>query len=301
MDHIIELQNVTKVYKSKSILEEVNLSIPSNQVTAVVGKNGSGKSTLLKLIGGLMKPDSGQILFPKGKTLRIGYVPELTPAVIPFTPVEYLTHMGMIRSLPKKQVEQRINTLLKMFHMEDDRNIRIIHFSKGMKQKITIMQAMLEETDLLIMDEPLSGLDPKAQRDLEELLISLKRRKISVILSCHETRLLERVVDQIFVINQCKITQKSGQHASGKLKNRLVIELLNPALLASFRDKVTIESERKIDTDLSLIELTVNHEQTDQMIREFLEIGASIKLLTPLNELENEFSLQFERKRRNLQ
>lgn len=301
MDHIIELQNVTKVYKSKSILEEVNLSISSNQVTAVVGKNGSGKSTLLKLIGGLMKPDSGQILFPKGKTLRIGYVPELTPAVIPFTPVEYLTHMGMIRSLPKKQVEQRINTLLKMFHMEDDRNIRIIHFSKGMKQKITIMQAMLEETDLLIMDEPLSGLDPKAQRDLEELLISLKRRKISVILSCHETRLLERVVDQIFVINQCKITQNSGQHASGKLKNRLVIELLNPALLASFRDKVTIESERKIDTDLSLIELTVNHEQTDQMIREFLEIGASIKLLTPLNELENEFSLQFERKRRNLQ
>ncbi|MCV9884366.1 hypothetical protein [Metabacillus halosaccharovorans] len=81
----------------------------------------------------------------------------------------------------------------------------------------------------------------------------------------------------------------------------MVIELLNPALLASFRDKVTIESERKIDTDLSLIELTVNHEQTDQMIREFLEIGASIKLLTPLNELENEFSLQFERKRRNLQ
>lgn len=297
MDNIIELQNVTKVFKSKRILEGVNISIPSNQVTAIVGKNGSGKSTLLKMIGGLMKPDSGQILFPIGETLRIGYVPELTPAVIPFTPVEYLTHMGMIRRLPKKKLEQRINTLLEMFQMEDDRDIRIIHFSKGMKQKIIIMQAMLTETDLLIMDEPLSGLDPKAQRELEGVLISLKRREINVILSCHETRLLERVVDQILVISQSKITQKNGQHALGKLKNRLVIELLNPVLLDSYRDRVTIESEMKIGSGLRLIELTVSHEQTDQIIREFLEMGASIKLLTPFNELENEFSQQFERKR----
>jgi ABC-2 type transport system ATP-binding protein len=293
VDTIIELQNVTKTFKNKSVLEGVSLSIPSCQVTAIVGKNGSGKSTLLKMIGGLTKPDSGQIIFRNGEPVRIGYVPEVTPAVIPFTPVEYLTHMGTIRGLPKEWLQQRINTLLEMFHMEDDGNTRIVHFSKGMKQKVTIMQAMLEETDLLIMDEPLSGLDPKAQTELEELLFSLKERNISVILTCHETKLLEKVVDRVLVIHQRQITQTGSQQVQGELMNRVVFELSNNVSFGSLRDKVIIEKEKEISSGRRLIELNVSQEQTNKIVREFLDRGATIKLLAPLHNKETEFFQQF--------
>ncbi|HJF31178.1 MAG TPA: ABC transporter ATP-binding protein [Sporosarcina psychrophila] len=293
MDTILELQNVTKSFKNKLVLERVSLSIPSNQVTAIIGKNGSGKSTLLKIIGGLTKPDSGQVLLRNGESVRIGYVPEVIPAVIPFTPVEYLTHMGAIRGLPKEWLQQRINTLLEMFHMEDDGNTRIVHFSKGMKQKVMIMQAMLEETDLLIMDEPISGLDPKAQTELEDLLILMKERKISVILTCHETKLLEKVVDQILAIHQGQITQTSSQQAQVKFMNRLVFELSNTVSIGPLRDKVIIQKETEIGSGRRVIELNVRQEQTNKVVKEFLDLGASIKLLAPLHNKETEFFQQF--------
>ncbi|WP_397538949.1 ABC transporter ATP-binding protein [Rummeliibacillus pycnus] len=293
MDTIIELQNVTKSFKNKSVLEGVSISIPSSQVTAIVGKNGSGKSTLLKMIGGLTKPDSGQIFYRNGEPVRIGYVPEVTPVVIPFTPAEYLTHMGMIRGLQKEWLQQRINTLLKIFHMEDDRNNRIVHFSKGMKQKVTIMQAMLEETDLLIMDEPLSGLDLKAQIELEELLISLKERNISVILTCHETKLLEKVADQILVIHQRKIIQTGSQQPQGELMNKVVFELSNTVSIVPLLEKVIIVKDMEISSGRRLFEVNISQEQTNKIVREFLDRGASIKLLTPLHKKETEFLKQF--------
>lgn len=295
MEAIIELQNVTKKFKNKLILDGVSLSIPANQVTAIVGKNGSGKSTLLKLIGGLTKPNTGKILFRNGEPIRIGYVPEVTPAVIPFTPVEYLTHMGTIRGLHKERLRQRINTLLEIFHMEEDRNNRIVNFSKGMKQKIAIMQAMLEETDLLIMDEPLSGLDPKAQTELEELLMSLKERNISVILTCHEAKLLKKVVDQILVIHERQITQTSIQKGHDDSINRVVFELPNTVSIGPLKDRVIIEKEEEISPGRRLIELNVSEEQTNTIVEEFLNRGASIKLLLPLYKKETEFFKQFQK------
>ena len=294
MDVFIELKNVTKKFKNISVLEGVSLSIPSREITAIVGKNGSGKSTLLKMIGGLTKPDSGQIIFRNGEPVRIGYVPEVTPVVIPFTPREYLTYMGKIRGLPIEWLQKRINSLLEIFHMEENQNTRIEHFSKGMKQKVIIMQAMLEETDLLIMDEPLSGLDLKAQIEFERLLISLKERDISVILTCHETRLLEKVVDRILVIHQCQITYTRNQHIQDEPMNRIVFELSNTVSLNLLREKVTIEKEKETSSGNRLIELSVSKEQTNKIVREFLDRGATIQLLAPL-EGENDFYDSFKK------
>jgi ABC-2 type transport system ATP-binding protein len=294
LNTIVDLQNVSKSYKGKIVLDNVSLSIPSNQVTAIVGKNGSGKSTLLKLIGGLIKADSGQILFRNGEPVRFGYVPEVTPTYIPFTPIEYLTHMGTIRGLPNKWLQKRIHTLLEIFHMNDNGNRRIVHFSKGMKQKVTIMQAMLEETDLLIMDEPLSGLDPNAQTEMEELLITLKERGINVVLTCHETKLLQRVVDQTFVINQCKITSRETYQEQEESMNRLIFELSKTVSIDFIKQQnVIIKQEIEMGFDKKRIELNVGEEQTNKIVSEFLDRGASIKLLEPLHKKETEILKQF--------
>ncbi len=284
---ILELQNVTKRFKNKLIIENLSISISLNQVTAIVGKNGSGKSTLLKMIGGLMKPDSGQILFPDEQPISIGYVPETTPVLIPFTLLEYLTHMGRIRGLTKEWVEKRIDTLLEIFDMEHERDIRIVHFSKGMKQKTAIMQAMLEETDLLIMDEPLSGLDQKAQADLERLLLSLKEQKMSIILTCHETKLLEKVVDQTLIIQERQVIQMRSQQLHDKLINRVVFELSNT--VSTDIVKNAIITDKEIADGQRLVELHISQEQTNKMVKELLGRGASIKLLEPLHVKETEF------------
>lgn len=281
MGAVLKLQNVNKKFKNKLILENLSLSISMNQVTAIVGKNGSGKSTLLKMIGGLIKPDTGQILFPNEQLIRIGYVPETTPGLIPFTLSEYLTHMGKIRGLSKEWLEKRIDTLLEIFDMQNERDIRMIHFSKGMKQKSTIMQAMLEETDLLIMDEPLSGLDQKAQADLERLLMSLKERNMSIILTCHETKLLEKVVDHILVIQERQVIQTSSEQLYDEPINRVVFELPNTVSIDAFKNKIITDKE--IVNGQRLVELYMGQEQTNKIVKELLDQGASLKLLEPVH------------------
>ena len=287
MEPLLELQNISKKFKGRLIIENVSIPIMKNQVTAIVGKNGSGKSTLLKMIGGLIKPDTGQILFQNKQLIRIGYVPETTPGFIPFTLSEYLTHMGKIRGLSKEWLETRIDTLLEIFDMKNERDIRINHFSKGMKQKTAIMQAMLEETDLLIMDEPLSGLDQKAQADLEQLLMSLKARDITMILTCHEVKLLEKVVDRILVIHERQIIQNSSEHMYSECLNRVVLELPNMLSIDTYKHTIIIDKE--INDSQRLIELHVSMDETNEIVKELLNRGATIKLLEPLKERDRIF------------
>lgn len=294
METIIELRNISKTFKNKSVFEGINFSILSNQVIAIAGKNGSGKSSLLKIISGLIKPDNGKVLLRKGKPVRIGYVPEVAPQTILFTPLEYLTHMGIIQGLSKEWLKQRIGTLLKIFNLEDDQNTRINHFSKGMKQKVMIMQAMLEETDLLILDEPLSGLDLKAQAELEELLITLKDRNISIIFTCHETRMLEKLVDKMLVINQGKLILTDSNQGQKQLMNKLVFEFANSESINSIRNNIIIVEEKENKFGSKLIELHISDGQTDKVVRELIDFGGSIKLLEPLYRKEIEFLKQFQ-------
>ena len=297
MEPLLELQNISKKFKGRFIIENVSIPILKNEVTAIVGKNGSGKSTLLKMIGGLVKPDTGQILFSDKHLIKIGYVPETTPGFIPFTLSEYLTHMGKIRGLSKEWLETRINTLLEIFDMENERDIRINHFSKGMKQKTAIMQAMLEETDLLIMDEPLSGLDQKAQADLERLLMSLKERNISMILTCHEAKLLEKVVDRILVIHERQIIQTSSEQVYRERLNRVVLEL--PTIVSIDAYKYIIITDREINDRQRWIELHVSKDETNEIVKELLNRGATIKLLEPLQRKEKEYLRYFKGEAKN--
>jgi len=292
MNTIMEIQNISKQYRGKKILENATFAICTNQIIALVGKNGSGKSTLLKIIAELVDADSGSIVKHR-QSLKIGYVPEVTPSHILFTPEEYLYHMGSIRGMAKKQLQQRINDLLELFHLQDARNIRIDNFSKGMKQKVMIMQAMLEDTDLLILDEPLSGLDPKAQSDLEETLSILKNKGLSIVLTCHETKLLQHLVDTVLVIQHNKVIQTDSLHKDNTSKNKLIFEISSEELLDNILPILEIQQQSLLNNGCYEVITVIKAEETDRVLLDLLLKKASIKQLIPINEKEEQFFTHF--------
>ncbi|MGE7787906.1 ABC transporter ATP-binding protein [Lysinibacillus sp. NPDC096259] len=288
----MEIQNISKQYKGKKILESATFSICANQIIALVGKNGSGKSTLLKIIAELVDADSGSIVKHR-QSLKIGYVPEVTPSHILFTPEEYLYHMGRIRGMAKKQLKLKINDLLELFQLQEARNIRIVNFSKGMKQKVMIMQAMLEDTDLLILDEPLSGLDPKAQSDLEETLSILKAKGLSIVLTCHETKLLQHLVDTVFVIQNNKVIQADSLNKNVIPKNNLIFEISSEKLLYNLFPFLKIQQQRLLNNGCHEVIAVIKTEDTDQVLLNLLQKKASIKQLIPINQKEEQFYTHF--------
>lgn len=292
MNTIMEIQNISKQYKGKEILENATFSICANQIIALVGKNGSGKSTLLKIIAELVDADSGSIVKHR-QSLKIGYVPEVTPSHILFTPEEYLHHMGRIRGMAKKQLQLKINELLKLFNLQDARNIRIVNFSKGMKQKVMIMQAMLEDTDLLILDEPLSGLDPKAQSDLEEILSILKNKGLSIVLTCHETKLLQQLVDTVLVIQNKKIIQADSFNKKDIQKNKLIFEISTDKLLDNLLPFLEIQRQSLLNNGCHEVISVIKIKDTDLVLLDLLQKKASIKKLTPINQTEEQFYTHF--------
>ena len=292
MKRIMELTGITKKYKDKTVLDNLSLSLFQQQIVALVGSNGSGKSTLLKIIAGLVKPEQGTInnlIHP----VKIGYVPEVTPANLPFTSVEYLKHMGTIRGMDQQLLKSRIDMLIHTFRVQNDTDIKMSRFSKGMKQKIMIMQALLEETDLLILDEPLSGLDPQAQLDLEELLLSLKEKGLSILLTCHETKLLENVVDRMLLLQDHQIIEHTILSHPIKKMNKLIFEVPVQQSFEKWFSTLTITQKAPVTPSIMRVEAIVSEETTDDLIRQLLVKQASIKQLLPVSEAKETFYHSF--------
>lgn len=284
MNILLDARNITKQYRGTSILENVSFTIYDNQIIAIVGKNGSGKSTLLKMIAGLITPDNGSFMSSK-QALNIGYVPEVAPSTILFTPKEYLQHMGRIRGMAKQKLLSRINDLLILFHLEDVQDTRMTHFSKGMKQKIMIMQAMLNETDLLILDEPLSGLDLQTQNDLEETLKTLKQQGMTIILSCHETKLLEHVVDTILMIHHKEVMQ-TDLSVTPTTYNQLIFEISNITYIKDLLHVTEIQQQSPLANGFYEVIVHIQAQRTDHLLQQLLDKNASIKQLMPINDKE---------------
>ncbi|AHN21184.1 ABC transporter ATP-binding protein [Lysinibacillus sphaericus] len=292
MNTLMEVQNISKQYKTKKVLDNISFSIYGEEIVALVGKNGCGKSTLLKIIGGIVDSDSGAVT-SHVQSLKIGYVPEITPPHVLFTPEEYLFHMGKISGVPRKPLQQKINQLLELFNMQEVRSTRITHFSKGMKQKIMIMQAMLEETHLLILDEPLSGLDPRAQNELENTLLSLKENGYSIILTCHETKLLENLVDRILLMEGGQVVQLESFTDASNQNNLIVFELPSDQSLDTVLSFIQIKQMRTLNNGNQELTVTVNSGDTDKTLLALLQHEATIKQLMPLNSKKEQFHSHF--------
>lgn len=202
---MIELRNVKKSYNGEVIFEGINLKLEEGTVTAFVGHNGCGKSTMLKVISGLVRRDSGEILCDK--KYRFSYVPEKFP-VVNMSGRAYLMHMAVIDGIySKEDSRNKINDLAKDFYMEDMLDKPMKTLSKGTLQKIGVIQALMSEPEVLLLDEPLSGQDADSQEVFINKIRELKKQGIIILLAAHEPNLIRSLGDRIYTIKEHRISE----------------------------------------------------------------------------------------------
>lgn len=216
MESLIQIQNVSKRFRTKEILSGVTLDIGSGDSIAITGHNGSGKSTLLKLIAGLLPYDSGKIFH--SKKLKMAYIPEHFPKLA-ITPRQYFKHMGRIEGIDKCSIEEGVEKLSCIFYMQEMLDTPIRFLSKGTMQKVCVIQAMLSKADVLLLDEPLSGQDLDSQKNFISLVKEQIANGVAVVMSCHEPFLIEELAKEIYQIKDRRLV-RTGVTTSSEIKKR---------------------------------------------------------------------------------
>jgi ABC-2 type transport system ATP-binding protein len=207
---MLELCHVSKHYSGIPAVDDISFTARAGEVTGYLGPNGSGKSTTMKMITGLLEPTFGEILFDGAPILadpiafrqRMGYVPEEPYLYQHLSGAEYLTMVSELRDLPSRQGQERINGLLQLFSLHGDRHASIQGYSKGMRQKILLIAALLHNPDLLLLDEPFSGLDVASALVLRELIRELAVRGKVVLFSSHELDTVERISARVVILHK---------------------------------------------------------------------------------------------------
>jgi ABC-2 type transport system ATP-binding protein len=210
---MLELRNVYKRFSGIPAVAGASFSAQPGEVTGYLGPNGSGKSTTMKMVAGLMDPSTGEILF-EGKPIhqdlitykqRMGYVPEEPHLYTHLSGIEYLSMVAQLRNLPAKSAAVKIDGLLHLFSLHGDRHVSISSYSKGMRQKILLAAALLHNPDLLLLDEPFSGLDIGSALVLRSLIQELAGRGKVVLFSSHELETVERICSHVVILHRGKI------------------------------------------------------------------------------------------------
>jgi len=218
----LEIKNLKKTFKSNflikqyHVLKDITLSVEKGEVYGFLGPNGAGKTTTIKCILGLIFPDAGEITLlgqpanTSESKKKLGFLPEQPYFYDYLTPVELLTFTGMLFGIPKQQLAKKTQELIRLVGLEGKENIKLRKFSKGMVQRIGLAQTLVHDPELLILDEPFSGLDPIGRKELRDIIFSLKEAGKTIFFSSHILQDMELMVDRVGII-LAGTTRKEGK------------------------------------------------------------------------------------------
>jgi ABC-2 type transport system ATP-binding protein len=207
---MLEVRNLTKRYSAIPAVQNVSFNIQPGQILGYLGPNGSGKSTTVKMLTGLLEPSDGGIFFRGENVLknrlwfskRFGYVPEEPHLYTHLTGREYLQLVGRLRGMEKEPLEHKSNSLLNLFGLADYRDTQMSSYSKGMRQKVLLSAALLHDPDVLILDEPFSGLDVTAALLFRRLLQALAAEGKMILYSSHVLEVVEKVCSEVVILHR---------------------------------------------------------------------------------------------------
>ena len=295
----IELQNISKLYGKQKALDNVSLSITKGEITGLLGPNGAGKSTIMKIISCFLPPSSGLAKVqgldvmdqPELVKAKIGYLPEHNPLYTDMYVREYLNYIAGIYKM-KGDIKKAIDKVIVQTGLQIEQNKKIGALSKGYRQRVGLAQALIHEPEILILDEPTTGLDPNQLVEIRELIKSVGKEK-TVLFSTHIMQEVEAICDRVIIIHQGKVIADDKTENLGKLlgnKELIVIEI---------DKKTSIDELKKISgiLDVStpqelLLEITyANDKDVRQDIFQWA-VKSNIQILS-MNKKENDLELIF--------
>ena len=265
---MIEVKNVTKKYGSFTAVDDISFEVKDNEVVGFLGPNGAGKSTTMNMITGYIEPSKGAILVngydvsksPLKAKKQIGYMPENTPLYMDLTVKEFITYMAELKRINKKEKKQEVESIIEKTGLKNVENKLIKNVSRGYKQRVSLAGALIGNPEVLILDEPTVGLDPKQIADIRELIKSLGKEH-TVILSSHILSEVSQICEKVIIINKGKI-----------------VAIDTPELL-----------EEKTKNDNSIIVTVEDKESNMKNISKYIEGITSIKLVKENDDNTKEY------------
>jgi len=240
---LIQFKNLTKKFGNFYAVKGVNLEIRQGEIVGFLGPNGAGKTTTMKMMANLLKPNEGEVWIRANGDLQkltsrnkdfllnnIGFLIEIPAFYGKVTPTQILKYFAKLKGYPHKKINERIDNVLKMIGMLEWKDKKIGTFSKGMRQKIGIVSAIVHDPDIIVLDEPQTGLDPTATKEVRDLILKLKKMGKTVFLSSHLLYEISEVADRIAIIHHGQIIAfDTLDNLEGKaMKSVIHFELLNP-------------------------------------------------------------------------
>lgn len=210
---MLEARQLTKYYGAVRAVTGITFQVQPGEILGCLGPNGSGKSTTVKMITGLLEPTRGDVLFCGQRIKndlvsykrRLGYVPE-EPHLYPYlSGLEYLQLVGTLRAIPEPILEKKIDSMLELFELHAQRHSSLASYSKGMRQKILIIASLLHDPDLLVFDEPLSGLDVTSVLTFRRLMETLAKAGKTILYCSHVLEVVEKICSRVMIIYRGRI------------------------------------------------------------------------------------------------
>ena len=282
-DAAVAVRGLTKVFpipfRRKSIVAvcDLDLSVQAGEVYGLLGPNGSGKSTTLKIILGLVSPTRGRTeIFGRDSSLvrsreAVGFLPENPYFYKYLSGAETLRFFGKLCGLRSKRLEARIAELLELVGLTSARDRRLSTYSKGMLQRIGLAQALINEPRLVVLDEPMAGVDPAGSREIRDLIVDLKRRGITVLLSSHLLTQVQEICDRVGILSNGVLVREGRLEDLLAVENQteLVLEnapskLLDDIESLATRAKAKVVARRKSTTTLERLFLDATSDNKDQ-------------------------------------
>jgi ABC-2 type transport system ATP-binding protein len=224
---MIELRGVSKKFSVFTVVNDVSFAVKPGEVLGYLGPNGAGKTTTIRMLAGLLEPSKGEILF-EGRDIReditsykkrLGYVPEQSEIYPHLSAYDYLTMVGRLRHLPERSLKGKITDFLDIFGLRHDMDSPLSSYSKGMRQKVLIASALLHDPDIILLDEPLSGLDVTAGLVIRDLIKRLAGENKIIVYSSHVLEVTEQVCSWVIILHQGNVVANDSVASLRTLMN----------------------------------------------------------------------------------
>jgi ABC-2 type transport system ATP-binding protein len=288
---LLSLQHIIKQYGNYRASDDVSFDINKGKIFGLLGPNGAGKTTLIRMITRILYPDSGSILFngeplAERHTERIGYMPEERGLYKKMKVGEHLIYLGRLKGLTQQQARESVAKWLKKFEIESWYNKNIEELSKGMSQKIQFIATVLHDPELLILDEPFSGLDPINSKLIEEEIHAMSEQGKTIIFSTHRMEQVEEICDEIVLVNKGKKILEGGvkelkqRFKENKFRLSFTGEIKNGLL-----DNLNVVDKSTGEVTVKFVEEHRGNELLKLFVEKGVEVTSFNELLPSINEI----------------